>query len=89
LSRKWEKTKNLSRGEKVLVMLARATVADQPLLLIDEPLAGLDKNMALTVRNVLKKLSIAGHSMLILTTDGSAFQLPGVSEYSIIDGKLK
>lgn len=89
LGKKGEKARNLSRGEKILTMLARATIADQPLLLIDEPLAGLHSDMALKVNDILKNLSVAGHSMLILTTNGSALQLPNASEFFFENGRLK
>ncbi len=89
LGKKGEKPGNLSRGEKILALLARATIADQPLLLIDEPMAGLDSVMASKVTDILKGLSIAGHSMLILTTDGSALRLPDAREYVFENGHLK
>ncbi len=89
LGKKEEKANNLSRGEKILTMLARATIADQPLLLIDDPLAGLDSDIASKVTDILKNLSIAGHSMLILTTDSSALRLPDATEFIFENGHLK
>jgi ABC-type ATPase involved in cell division len=89
LGKKEEKAINLSRGDKILAMLARATIANQPLLIIDEPLAGLDSDMASKVIDILKNLSVAGHSMLILTTDSSALPLPDAIEFIFEDGHLR
>jgi ABC-type multidrug transport system ATPase subunit len=88
-SKKQEKAGNLSREERVLALLARATIADQPLLLIDEPLAGLDAGMISKVTGILNNLSVAGHSMIILTTDSPAIKLPNACEYSFENGSLK
>jgi putative spermidine/putrescine transport system ATP-binding protein len=79
---------NLSRGEIVMVMLARAVIADQPLLLIDEPLAGLDKTMVNSVMKILKKLATSGHSLIILTTGAYQFDINGKEEYYLTDGRL-
>jgi ABC-type ATPase involved in cell division len=89
LGKKQEKADNLSREDKILVLLARATIADQPILLIDEPLAGLDSEMATKVNGILNNLSVAGHSMLILTTDSSAIKLPNARTYFFENGTLK
>jgi len=89
LGKRREKAGNLTRGEKILAQLARATIADQPLLLIDEPLAGLDSEMSSKIIGILKDLSVAGHSMLILTTDGSRLNLPDAREYFFDNGALK
>ncbi len=89
LGKKLKKAENLSREDKILVLLARATIADQPILLIDEPLAGLDSEMATKVIGILNNLSVAGHSMLILTTDSSALKLPNARVYFFENGTLK
>lgn len=89
LGKKEEMANNLSRGDKILAMLARATIADQPLLLIEEPLAGLDSDMASKVIDILIKLSVAGHSMLILTTDSSALPLPAATKFEFENGHSK
>lgn len=88
LGKKNEIAFSLSRGEEILLMLGRAIVADQPLILIDEPLSGLDLDMAQVVSEKLKRLAVAGHSLIILTSGQTGFQLPGAEEYSISYGKL-
>jgi ABC-type multidrug transport system ATPase subunit len=80
---------SLSRGQKTMVILARAIIADQPLLLIDEPLSGLDEKITAEVDERLKKLAVSGHSMIILTTGQTGLTIPGVSEYYLKSGKLQ
>jgi len=89
LSKKDEKAGNLSQGEKVLLMLGRAVVADQPLLLIDEPLAGLDVETSSLVSAFLKRLAVAGHSLIILTSSQAGLGIPDVSRYHIENGRLR
>jgi len=48
---------HLSGGEKRRLMLARATVSNPEVLLLDEPTAGLDKKTQYDVMNYLKKKS--------------------------------
>jgi len=79
----------LSQGQKNMVMLARAVIADQPLLLIDEPLAGLDKETAQHVNKTLQSFAIGGHSMLIMTSGQTGLFIPEAKEYHLADGVLK
>ncbi len=79
----------LSQGQKNMVMLARAVVADQPLLLIDEPLAGLDKDTAQHVNKTLQSFAIGGHSMLIMTSGQTGLFIPEAREYYLSEGGLK
>jgi len=88
-TKKNEIAANLSRGEQVLLLLGRAIVADQPLILIDEPLAGLDPEMSGVVAELLKRLNVAGHSLIVLTGGRTGVSLPDAAEYCIVDGKLK
>lgn len=78
----------LSQGEKVRVLLARAIIADQPLLLIDEPLSGVDAHMTEEIRELLGRLSISGHSLIIFTSTPDRINIPGSKRYTIQDGKL-
>ncbi len=79
----------LVRGDKMKVMLARATIADQPLLLIDEPLDRLDTTTAEEVMDTLKRISVSGYTMLILTTGQMRLDLTGAREYQIKDGRIE
>lgn len=89
LSKKNEKVRNLSQGEKILLMLGRAIVADQPLLLIDEPRAGLDAEMSSSVSAMLKRLAVAGHSLMVLTSSQTDLPVAYASRYRIENGKLE
>jgi ABC-2 type transport system ATP-binding protein len=57
---------NLSKGYKQRVGLADALVADPPLLILDEPTAGLDPNQIREVREVIKGLG-SDHTVLLST----------------------
>ncbi len=89
LSKKDDKAGRLSRGEEILLLLGRAIVADQPLLLIDEPLAGLDAERTKMVREVLNRLAIAGHTMLVLTSGQTELEIQGADRFTITEEAIK
>ena len=61
-----EKTLNaLSKGMKNRVSIARAIVHDPPVLLMDEPAAGLDPRARIELRDLLKELARQGKAILI------------------------
>ncbi|RZJ88234.1 MAG: ABC transporter ATP-binding protein [Brevundimonas sp.] len=55
---------DMSGGERARVLLARALAVDAPLLLADEPLAGLDPDAELMVMDRLKARTRAGSSVV-------------------------
>ncbi|MFI4861943.1 MAG: ABC transporter ATP-binding protein [Phycisphaerales bacterium JB063] len=55
----------LSKGMKQRVSLARALIHDPPLLIMDEPAAGLDPRARIELRELLKALSAQGKAILI------------------------
>jgi ABC-2 type transport system ATP-binding protein len=57
---------HLSKGYRQRVGLADALLADPPLLILDEPTAGLDPNQVREVRALIKELS-AEHTVLLST----------------------
>lgn len=59
----------LSGGELARVMLARATVADPELLIVDEPTAGLDPRHALDAARRLRTLADAGCAVIVALHD--------------------
>ncbi len=80
---------SLTRVESWLVMYARASVANQPLIIIDEPAAGLDSRTFLRVIEYLVKAAIGGTSMVILTSDPLPLEIPNTDYYMLEGGKLK
>ena len=59
----------LSGGELARVMLARATVGDPDLLIVDEPTAGLDPRHALDAGKRLRALADDGHGVIVALHD--------------------
>lgn len=58
---------SLSKGLKQRLALARALVHDPPVVLLDEPTANLDPEVARTVREFLVDLRTRGHTVVINT----------------------
>jgi ABC-2 type transport system ATP-binding protein len=56
---------SLSKGMKQRVSLARALVHDPPVLVLDEPAAGLDPRARVEVRELLKALADQGKAILV------------------------
>ncbi|NOY88554.1 MAG: ATP-binding cassette domain-containing protein [FCB group bacterium] len=79
---------NLTRVENTLVQLARATIANQPLIIIDELLAGLDQKTYQRIYDYLVKLSLSGRSMVILSSEKLTKELPNTDNYTIMNGAL-
>lgn len=79
---------SLTRVEYTLVQIARASIASQPLMLIDEPSAGLDAKTYLHVVEYLHKASLFGRSMLIMASEKPPLDIPNCSHYTIANGGL-
>lgn len=63
------KVNQLSFGERQRVYIARALVTESPVLLLDEPTAGLDIRHQLEIWNLLKQLVAKGKIVVITTHD--------------------
>lgn len=59
----------LSRGEQQRVAIARAFVHDPVVLLADEPTGSLDRPSAQAVLGILRKMNLAGTTILLATHD--------------------
>jgi putative ABC transport system ATP-binding protein len=79
---------SLTRVERTLAEFARASIAHQPLMLIDEPLAGLDRKTYGRILDFLKAASLSGRSMIIVTAEGLSEPLPNTTTYQISSGKF-
>jgi cell division transport system ATP-binding protein len=79
---------SLTRVEHTLTQFARATIANQPLLLVDEPLAGLDTATYQSLYEHLVKISVSGRSMVMVTSDLPGKRLPNSDYYEIKGGAL-
>ncbi|HUV31804.1 MAG TPA: ATP-binding cassette domain-containing protein [Acidobacteriota bacterium] len=79
---------SLTRVENSLVQFARASVANQPLMIIDEPSAGLDPKTFLRVFEFLVRVSVSGRSMVILVSETPGQKMPNTDYYRISDGAL-
>ena len=79
----------LTRVEKTLVQFAQASIANQPLMIIDEPSAGLDLNTFERIYEYLVRVSLSGRSMIILTSEPLLKVLPNTDSYYIKNGALQ
>lgn len=66
---------SLSGGQKQRVLLAAALLRKRPLLVLDEPTSGLDGRHMRIIANILKKVAIAGTSVLLITHDLEFIQM--------------
>ena len=78
----------LTRVENTLVQFARANVGHQPLILIDEPLAGLDQKTYERIYEYMVKLAVSGLSLVIVSSEELKAQLPNTSSYHLVNGVL-
>jgi len=62
-----EKVKNLSKGLKQRVLIARALVHNPKVILLDEPTTGLDPSSAESIYEILEDLKKAGSTILLTT----------------------
>ena len=80
--------RTLTRVENTLTQIARASIAHQPLLIIDEPSAGLDVKTYLEICDYMVKVSVSGRSMLILSSDPPPQQIPDSRQFQIANGRI-
>jgi ABC-type Mn2+/Zn2+ transport system ATPase subunit len=59
----------LSGGQRQRVLIARALAQDAAILLLDEPLTGVDRPSSERVLTILRELRAEGHALLVATHD--------------------
>jgi putative ABC transport system ATP-binding protein len=69
VDRALHKPSQLSGGQQQRVGIARAMVTGAPVLLCDEPTAGLDRAAADSILRLLAELSANGHTIVMVTHD--------------------
>jgi putative ABC transport system ATP-binding protein len=72
VDRAHHKPSQLSGGQQQRVGVARAIVTGAPILLCDEPTSGLDRSAADSILELLRALSDAGHTIVMVTHDPQA-----------------
>ncbi|MDZ4723704.1 MAG: ATP-binding cassette domain-containing protein [candidate division Zixibacteria bacterium] len=81
--------RSLTRVERTLTQLARSVVTHQPLVIIDEPAAGLDQATSERVFAFLKAITLSGRSLIIVASEKFQTELPGADYYRFSHGALK
>ncbi|MDA3921985.1 MAG: branched-chain amino acid ABC transporter ATP-binding protein/permease [Salinisphaera sp.] len=71
LDRFHEKAKNLSYGEQRIVEIARAIISDPEILLLDEPVAGMNREEKIRLSGILRTISGMGITILLIEHDMS------------------
>lgn len=75
------KFSELSSGEQRIVLLARAFAKQPDLLVLDEPLHGLDRDHKILVKNIISKMVETNGTTLIFVTHYTS-ELPECVEYT-------
>ena len=76
----------ISGGQAQRVALARALAADPEVLILDEPLSGLDVSAAATARALLRKVFAAGSRPVLLITHDVLDVLALADRVMVLDG---
>lgn len=72
----------LSGGQRKRAFVARAIAQDAPVLLLDEPFAGVDKRSEATIVRLLRELAADGRTVLVSTHDLHA--LPSLADECVL-----
>ncbi|MGF1648670.1 MAG: metal ABC transporter ATP-binding protein [Kineosporiaceae bacterium] len=78
----------LSGGQHRRVLIARALISDPPLLLLDEPTAGVDRASVQALVATLGRLRAEGRTLLVVTHELEELAAVVDRVVSIVDGRL-
>ena len=78
----------LSTGERGLLAIARAAVVRPDLLLLDEPLAGLDAGAAARATQLVSELAELGAAVIVATTEPATARRLGCELRPVAEGRL-
>jgi len=80
---------SLTRVERTLVQIGRAAIGNQPLMIIDEPSAGLDPATYDRVFEFLVRIAVSGRSMILLVSQTPPGKIPNSRHYRLSNGVLE
>ena len=83
-----KKAAHISGGEKARAMLARALVTSPPILIADEPTAGLDKDATWDILNLLEHFNHQGTTILMATHQKSLVNITRKRVIWLKNGKI-
>ncbi len=78
-----EKTRHLSSGQMMRLCLAKALINDPEILLLDEPTAGLDPEMAERVRRLIKEYQ-KERGLAVIFTSHNLYEMEDLSDRVIL-----
>ena len=82
------KARELSGGERQRVSLARALAVSPRVLLLDEPLSGVDKPSAAVIRDVIASFPSRGATVVVATHDRLPLRGVAVEDLRLMEGAL-
>ncbi len=83
-----EKAKNLAYGEQRVVEIARAIISDPEILLLDEPVAGMNREEKNRLSGILRTISDMGITILLIEHDMSFVSKVATYLYVMDYGRL-
>ena len=84
-----KKVKNFSLGMKQRLAIAQAIMEDPAVLILDEPMNGLDKDGVADMRNYLLDLKASGKTILIASHSAEDIEALCDHVYEMEDGQIK
>ncbi len=85
----WERTSNLSGGEKQRIAIARAVVYNPEIILADEPTGNLDEENAFSIMEMFKSLNMKGATIVVATHNRYIIENYGKTIIHLKEGRLE